>query len=523
MFAESKGLHAQPHLPPVRDAQRPAAAGHRPGARARARSSRARSWSRRSSTTRAWAACCSASILGKDIFVIKGIVLMLIVTLGVAVFIIDLIYPRPGPEDPAPTHDDRGAPPRPCRPRPGAGRLGFLDDPRITRQLVVGLLMLAAIVLFAVVGPLLVDPEAGERRRRRSRACRRARSTSSAPTRRAATSGRSWPSARPNTLKIGLIAGLRRHRRRAGAGAHRRLLRRAAGLRSSGSSRDSLLTVPGIAILVIIAANVEQMTIEIMALTVAALAWMFPTGRSARRCSRSASARTSRSRAPTASATLGLIFREIMPNLCRSSPPASSARSAARCSPRSASRRSAWAPTRRQTLGMTIYWSQEYTAVLRGHLVVVGPADRDDRVHLPGAVRDLGRAWTASPTRACGATDGGRDPRAAGATRRPPAGAETPILRVEDLHVVYRTTSGDVPAVDGRLVRAAAGPAPRPDRRIGLGQDDHGDGADAADPAARPDHRRPGDPRRARPADARRRRAAQGPAARDRASCRRAR
>ena len=37
------------------------------------------------------------------------------------------------------------------------------------------------------------------------------------------------------------------------------------------------MTVPGIALLIVIASNVEQMTVEIMALTVAALAWMFPT------------------------------------------------------------------------------------------------------------------------------------------------------------------------------------------------------------------------------------------------------
>ena len=40
---------------------------------------------------------------------------------------------------------------------------------------------------------------------------------------------------------------------------------------------DALLTVPGIALLIVIASNVEQMTVEIMAVTVAALAWMFPT------------------------------------------------------------------------------------------------------------------------------------------------------------------------------------------------------------------------------------------------------
>ena len=40
---------------------------------------------------------------------------------------------------------------------------------------------------------------------------------------------------------------------------------------------DSLMTVPGIAILIIIATNVETMTVELMGLTIACNAWMHPT------------------------------------------------------------------------------------------------------------------------------------------------------------------------------------------------------------------------------------------------------
>ena len=144
--------------------------------------------------------------------------------------------------------------------------------------------MLIAIVVFAIVGPLLVDPKHGQRDGATVPRLPPAPSTGSAPTRRAGTSGRSWRSAVPNTLKIGLIAGIVGVGHRRGPGAHRGLLRRLSRQRSSGSSRDSLLTVPGIAILVIIAANIEQMTVEVMALTVAALAWMFPTGPSGHRC-----------------------------------------------------------------------------------------------------------------------------------------------------------------------------------------------------------------------------------------------
>ena len=40
---------------------------------------------------------------------------------------------------------------------------------------------------------------------------------------------------------------------------------------------DSLMTVPGIAVLLVIAVNVGHMTIELMGLTVAVLSWMYPT------------------------------------------------------------------------------------------------------------------------------------------------------------------------------------------------------------------------------------------------------
>ena len=82
-----------------------------------------------------------ASILGKDIFVIQGIVLMLILTLAIAVFVDRPDHPRARPADPTTTHDD-------CsghhHHRPGSrGRAAAAPVPAMTRgsrrQLVVGL------------------------------------------------------------------------------------------------------------------------------------------------------------------------------------------------------------------------------------------------------------------------------------------------------------------------------------------------------------------------------------------------
>ena len=104
--------------------------------------------------------------------------------------------------------------------------------------------------------------------------------------------------------------------------------------------------------------------------------------------------------------------------------------------------------------------------------------------------------WTASPTRASARLMAIETSQPAGAGQ--PRRHGSPILRVEDLQVVYRTSAGEVPAVDDVSFSLRPGRAPGPDRRVGLGQDDDGHRADAPDPPARPDHRRPGDARRPR-------------------------
>jgi peptide/nickel transport system permease protein len=245
-----------------------------------------------------------------------------------------------------------------------ARRRRFRRDPRMTTQLLVGVSMLLVLIVFAIVGPLLVDPKM-------------ANVTAVIPRQPPSaelwlgsdTQGRDlWTVmvlAIPNTLKIGLIAGI------VGTliGVVLALIAGFFGGLPDSVIRiisDSLLTVPGIAILVIIASNVEQMTVEVMALTVAALAWMFPT----RTIRAQVLSMRERSYVEVARANgvgaWGLIFREIMPNLLPFIAASFVGAVAGAMLAAIGLEALGLGAIQTQTLGITIYWSQEYTAVLRG-------------------------------------------------------------------------------------------------------------------------------------------------------------
>ena len=243
-------------------------------------------------------------------------------------------------------------------------RLSRLRDPRITRQLIVGAVMLIAITLFALVGPFLVDPELGNVTKVRPRLAPSLDHWLGTD-----SQGRDLWTVMVlsvfNTLKIGLIAGF------VGTSVGLVLALFAGFFGGLADSviriiADSLLTIPAIAILVVIAANIDQMTVEVMALTVAALAWMFPT-RTIR-----AQVLTIRERAYVEVArangvgNAGLIFREIMPNLMPFV--AASFVGAMTFAMLAAIGLEALGlgATQTHTLGVTIYWAQEYSAVLRG-------------------------------------------------------------------------------------------------------------------------------------------------------------
>jgi peptide/nickel transport system permease protein len=243
-------------------------------------------------------------------------------------------------------------------------RRGLLRDPRITPQLLIGLAMLTIIVVLALVGPLVVDHELANVTAVRPRLPPNAEHWLGTD-----AQGRDlWTVmalAIPNTLKIGLIAGIVG----TAIGVVLALIAGFFGGFTDGVIRiisDSLLTVPAIALLVIIASNVEQMTVEVMALVVAALAWMFPT-RTIR-----AQVLTVRERAYVEVArangvgSWGLIFREIMPNLMPFIAASFVGAVAGAMLAAIGLEALGLGAIQTQTLGITIYWSQEYTAVLRG-------------------------------------------------------------------------------------------------------------------------------------------------------------
>lgn len=241
-------------------------------------------------------------------------------------------------------------------------RLG--RDPRITPQLIVGTGMLGLLAFVAIVGPLTVDPANADVTAVRPRMPPSAEYWLGSD-----TQGRDLWSvmmlAIPNTLKVGLIAGI------VGTVIGVTLALIAGYFLGPVDSAirivsDSLLTVPGIAILVVIAANIQQMTVEVMALTVAALAWMFPT-RTIR-----AQVLTIRERSYVEVARAngvgpwGLIFREIMPNLMPFIAASFVGAVAGAMLASIGLEALGLGAIQMPSLGITIYWSQEYTAVLRG-------------------------------------------------------------------------------------------------------------------------------------------------------------
>lgn len=136
---------------------------------------------------------------------------------------------------------------------------------------------------------------------------------------------------------------------------------------------DSLMTVPSIAILIIISTKVEDVSVELMGLIVALLAWMGPT-RTIR-----AQVLSSRERAYTAvarangSSELALLFREVLPNLLPFVA-ASFVSSVSGAILASVGLEALGLGARNvHTLGNTIYWARRYSAVLRGQWWWYGP------------------------------------------------------------------------------------------------------------------------------------------------------
>jgi oligopeptide/dipeptide ABC transporter ATP-binding protein len=352
--------------------------------------------------------------------------------------------------------------------------LRLVYSPRLTASLVAGLVILAALGMVSIIGPLLVDVSLAQ--------------VGSVPPSLPPESehllgtdsqGRDMLAvmviATPQTLRIGIIAGL--------VGIFIGLL---LGLLSGffggpldtviRVSADSLMTVPGIAILIIIAANVESMSIELLAITVASLAWMYPTRTiRAQVLSIRERAYTSVARANGAS-ELEVLFREIMPNLLPYIAASLVGAISGAILATVGLEALGLGAQNVHTLGTTIYWARRFSAILRGQwwwwgppigvislifiglfLVSVG-LDRIGNPALTGVGRRRSRRrQEAQATESAGATIAENGEPAAW-----PAEDERYVLQVKDLRVVFDTQAGEGAAVDGVSFTL------RPGERMGL-------------------------------------------------------
>jgi peptide/nickel transport system permease protein len=227
-----------------------------------------------------------------------------------------------------------------------------------------GLLLLATVCLFALVGPLVVAPglaEIGAALPRQRPGGAHLLGTDA--------QGRdilaALIQATPQTLKIGFFAGFIG----LGVGAVLGLL---AGYFRGWTDTlirtfaDVIMTIPGIAVLVLVATNIRSMSVMLMAIIVAALAWMYPT-RTIR-----AQTLSMRERPYVDIARLNgisgleLVFAEIFPNLL---PYIAASFVTAVSSAMLATiglEALGLGPQNELTLGMMIFWAQYYGAMLRG-------------------------------------------------------------------------------------------------------------------------------------------------------------
>ena len=342
-----------------------------------------------------------------------------------------------------------------------------LQSPRLTMSLFVGLAIITAVVLVGVLGPYFVDLE---------RALVGAVPPSQPPSGEhllgTDSQGRDVLAvmiiAIPQTIKIGLIAGLVG----IGVGLVLGLISGFYGGPLDAGIRvlaDSLMTVPGIAILIIIASNVESMSIAIMGLTVACLAWMYPT-----RTIRS-QVLSIRERAYTAVARangqseLEVLFREVMPNLMPYIMASLVAAINGAILATVGLEALGLGTQDTHTLGTTIFWARRYSAILRGQWWWWGPPIAIISIIFVGLfLLSMGLDRFANP-KLVGFGQGAstnrrrrKQPRPTTLSQPETEDGARPVLQVEDLRVVFETQDGAGPAVDGVSFSL------RPGERMGL-------------------------------------------------------
>lgn len=231
-------------------------------------------------------------------------------------------------------------------------------------NLTFGAVLLVIVVLFAAIGPLLVNKKMAEIG---------ATDPNLAPSAEhilgTDTQGRDVLSelvrATPATLGIGLIAGIIG----IALGTVFGILAGYFGGITDSVIRvitDVFITIPSMALLVVIATNVGSMTILLMAFIIASLAWRFPT-----RTIRSQTL-SLRERAYVQVARLNgmgeveIVFKEVLPNLLPYIAASFVTTVSASILLTVGLEALGLGPQNQLTLGMMIYWSQYYQAILRG-------------------------------------------------------------------------------------------------------------------------------------------------------------
>jgi peptide/nickel transport system permease protein len=276
-----------------------------------------------------------------------------------------MVYPTTLTEAPATDTPAPGAAPLSAPPRASDRPRDALRYMRRNPRLVAGLTILLSLVLFWLVGSRVVDTN-------------NARPMSAPPDMEPSaeyllgtdTAGRELLpvliQATPRAFQVGLMAG-------AVGLMVGTVLGFVAGYFGGyadtiiGGLADTLLPIPALAVLVVIASTIKtNLTVEIMALIVASLAWMTPT-RTIR-----AQVLTMRERGYVEIARLSgmghfeIIFRELMPNLLPYLAASFVSAVGAAVLASLGLEALGLGPQNDPTLGMTIFWSIYYGALLRG-------------------------------------------------------------------------------------------------------------------------------------------------------------
>lgn len=243
-------------------------------------------------------------------------------------------------------------------------------DERLSAVLIAGVVLFVAILLFGLLGPVFIHASLSE-----VGAVDPNLPPSGAHLLGTDGQGRDVLAAMvystPETVKTGLIAGFIG----VGVGIALALLAGFFGGVVDMVIRvvsDSLLTIPGIAILIVVANHVSQLSAISLGLAIAALSWMVPT-----RLMR-AQVLSVRERTYVAVARMGgeseleIAFREVMPNILPFAA-ASLVWAVSSAVLASVGLAALGLGTGETSLGSAIYWMMTYSAVLRGEWWWFGP------------------------------------------------------------------------------------------------------------------------------------------------------